>query len=61
MTVKLITIKVAPLARQMLRVLAAHDSKEINEVVMRLAYEEMRRRGIELKPGVGGTKGKGAK
>lgn len=48
MATELISIKVAPDTRTMLRVLAAHDGKEMHEVAGELLWAEMKRRKIDL-------------
>lgn len=48
MATELITIKVAPETRTMLRVLAAHDGKEMYEVAGDVLWAEMKRRKIDL-------------
>lgn len=48
MATGLITIKVSPDTRTMLRVLAAHDGKEMHEVAGDVLWAEMKRRKIDL-------------
>lgn len=48
MTTDLITIKVTPDTRTMLRVLAAHDGKDMHEVAGDVLWAEMKRRKIDL-------------
>jgi hypothetical protein len=45
---QLITIKVSPETRTMLRVLAAHEGKEMHEVAGDVLWAEMKRRKIDL-------------
>ena len=48
MATELITIKVSPDARQMLRVLAAHNRKLLSQVVEDLAWTELKRQKLRL-------------
>lgn len=48
MATNLITIKVTPDTRTMLRVLAAHEGKDMHEVAGDVLWAEMKRRKIDL-------------
>ena len=48
MATELITIKVSPDTRTMLRVLAAHSGNEMHEVAESVLWAEMKRRKIDV-------------